>query len=443
MQELEEASRNKSLSNKKGRSLTQTMYTKYNPYQNMLDVLDDAAKRLGLSFDDYVTLRFPERELTVSVPVVMDDGHIEVFEGYRVQHSSSRGPCKGGIRYHPDAYIDEVKALAAWMTWKCAVVNIPYGGAKGGVKCNPAKLSESELRKLTRRYTAMILPILGPEKDIPAPDVNTDAKVMSWIMDTFSMFKGYSVPAVVTGKPIEIGGSLGRKEATGRGVMFSLLNLLDKLGTNKGGQTVAVQGFGNVGSVGAKLLQEKGFKIVAISNSSMALYKKDGIDVQAAIQYAGQNKRSLKGYSEEGLQVITNEDLLALDVDILVPAALENLITEENAKNIRAKIIVEGANGPTTKAADEILQEKGVILVPDILANAGGVVVSYFEWVQNEQSFMWDEDYVNSNLEKVMKKAFDEVWRVHLEHGASLRTAAYMVALDRVVKANKIRGIFP
>lgn len=419
------------------------MSTKYNPYQNMLDVLDDAATRLGFEFDDYVTLRYPERELTVAVSVVMDDGHTEVFEGYRVQHSSSRGPCKGGIRYHPDADINEVKALAAWMTWKCAVVNIPYGGAKGGVKCDPSKLTESELRKLTRRYTAMILPILGPEKDIPAPDVNTDAKVMSWIMDTFSMFKGYSVPAVVTGKPIEIGGSLGRKEATGRGVMFTLLNTLEKLKLEKKEVTVAVQGFGNVGSTGAKLLQEKGFKIVAISDVSGAFYKKEGINIEAAMKYAEKNKKLLQGYKEDGLQAITNKELLALDVDILIPAALENQITKENANDVRAKIIVEAANGPTTKDADGILQDKGIIVVPDILANAGGVVVSYFEWVQNEQSFMWDEDYVNNNLEKVMKKSFEEVWRVHVEKKAPLRLAAYMVALERVVKANKLRGLFP
>ncbi len=419
------------------------MAEKYNPYQNMLKVLDDAAARLGLKYDDYVTLRYPERELIVSVPVVMDDGHIEVFEGYRVQHSSSRGPCKGGIRFHQDADIVEVKALAAWMTWKCAVVNIPYGGAKGGVKCDPTKLTESELKKMTRRYTAMILPILGPEKDIPAPDVNTDAQIMAWIMDTYSMFQGYAVPAVVTGKPIEIGGSLGRREATGRGVMFTLINVLEKLKLDGKNMTVAVQGFGNVGSVVAKLLREIGFKIVGISDISCALYNLDGIDVEAAIKYAECNKKLLQGYTEDGLHAITNADLLALDVDILIPAALQNQITEEIAGKVRAKIIVEGANGPTTAQADEILQDKGIVVVPDILANAGGVVVSYFEWVQNEQSFMWDEDYINNNLQKIMKKSFEEVWRVHVQKDATLRQAAYMVALDRVVKANNLRGIFP
>ncbi|WP_425060002.1 Glutamate dehydrogenase [Sporomusa carbonis] len=419
------------------------MSEKYNPYQNMLDVLDDAAMRLGLSINDYITLRQPERELIVSVPVVMDDGRTEVFTGYRVQHSSTRGPCKGGIRFHPASDLDEVKALAAWMTWKCAVVNIPYGGAKGGVRCDPSKLSQSELKNMTRRYTAMILPILGPEQDVPAPDVNTDAQVMAWIMDTYSTFKGHVVPAVVTGKPLEIGGSLGRREATGRGVMFSLLNLLETLGLEKQGKTVAIQGFGNVGGVAAQLLQKNGFKIVAISDASCALYKQDGIDIEAATRYAEDNKRLLVGYNEAGIEVITNEELLELNVDVLIPAALENQIKEENVNNIRAKIIVEAANGPTTKQADEILEKKGVIVVPDILANAGGVVVSYFEWVQNEQSFTWDEDYINSNLEKIMKKAFDEVWQVHVDKGVSLRLAAYMVALERVVKTKKLRGVFP
>lgn len=418
------------------------MLDHYNPYQNMLDVLDDAALKLGFECNDYITLRTPERELIVSVPVVMDDGHTEVFTGYRVQHNSTKGPCKGGIRFHPDADLNEVKALAAWMTFKCAVVNIPYGGAKGGVACDPAKLSTAELSRLTRRYTAMILPLIGPEKDIPAPDVGTNPQVMAWIMDTFSMFKGYSVPGVVTGKPLELGGSLGRTEATGRGVMLSTLTMLDKLGLEAQNMTVAVQGFGNVGSIGARLLQEKGFRIVAISDVFCAFYKKDGINVEAAIQYASKNK-SLKGYTEDDIQIITNETLLELDVDILFLAALENQIKKDNADRIRAKIIVEGANGPTTKDADEILARKGIIIIPDILANAGGVVVSYFEWVQNGQSFMWDEDYINNNLEKIMKKAFTEVWDIHIEKQVPLRMAAYMVALNRIVKAKKFRCVFP
>jgi glutamate dehydrogenase (NAD(P)+) len=419
------------------------MSTSYNPYQNMLDVLDVAAEKLGFQYNDYVTLRSPERELTVAVPVVMDDGHTEVFTGYRVQHNSTKGPCKGGVRFHPATEINEVKALAAWMTWKCAVVNIPYGGAKGGVSCDPTKLSTAELSRLTRRYTAMILPIIGPEKDIPAPDVGTNPQVMAWIMDTFSMFKGYSVPGVVTGKPLELGGSLGRTEATGRGVMFSTLTMLDKLGLEAENMTVAVQGFGNVGSIGARLLQEKGFRIVAIGDAFCALYKKDGINIQAAIEYANNNNKSLKGYAEDGIEVIPKDQLLELDVDILFMAALENQIKKENADRIRAKIIVEGANGPTTKDADEILDNKGIIVIPDILANAGGVVVSYFEWVQNGQSFMWDEEYINNNLEKIMKKAFTEVWDVHIEKEVPLRMAAYMVALHRIVKAKKLRCVFP
>jgi len=415
----------------------------YNPYQNMLEVLDAAGHELGFIAEDYIALRYPERELTVSMPVVMDDGRVEIFEGYRVQHSSSRGPCKGGVRFHPDVNLDEAKALAAWMTWKCAVVNIPYGGAKGGIKVDPTKLSENELCKLTRRYTVMIMPILGPDKDIPAPDVNTDAKVMAWMMDTISMFKGYSMTAAVTGKPLEIGGSLGRVEATGRGVMLTLLNLLEKTKRVTHGMTIAVQGFGNVGSVAAKLLQEKGFNIVAIGDATTAIYNPHGINVGAAMEYVIQNGKSLKGYQEDGHKIITNEELLTLDVNVLIPAALENQINKNNAEDIKAEIIVEAANGPLTKEADEILRDHGIIVVPDILANAGGVAVSYFEWVQNQESFMWDEDHVNKNLEKTMKRAFDEVWKVHDDKNVSLRMAAYMVALNRVVQAKKIRGIFP
>lgn len=416
---------------------------KYDPYQNMLKVLDQAAEKLGLDQDDYIIVRHCERELTVSVPVAMDDGSIKVFEGYRVQHSSSRGPCKGGIRFHPDADINEVRALAAWMTWKCALANIPYGGAKGGIKVNPLRLSDNELRKMTKRYAAMILPIIGPEKDVPAPDVNTDSRVMAWIMDAYSMFKGYSVPAVVTGKPLEVGGSLGRHEATGRGCMLVTLKLMEKLGLKINGKTVAIQGFGNVGSIAAKLLQEQGFKIVGISDASCALYKKEGIDIKAAIEYAANNKKVLKGYTEAGLAKISNEELLTLDVDVLIPAALENQINANNAAGIRAKYIVEGANGPTTKEADDILEKKGVIIVPDILANAGGVVCSYFEWVQNLESYSWDEAEVNSKLEKVLDKSFEDVWQMHAEKEISMRMAAYMVALKRVVAAQQYRGLFP
>lgn len=419
------------------------MPDKYNPYENMLAVLEEAGNNLGMSPNDYITLRSPERELIVSIPVVMDDGHTEVFQGYRVQHSSTRGPCKGGVRFHPDAELDEVKALAAWMTWKCAVVNIPYGGAKGAIRVDPARLSHNELARMTKRYVAQILPIIGPERDIPAPDVNTDSQVMAWMMDAFSMFKGYSVPAVVTGKPLDLGGSLGRVEATGRGAVITLLNYLDKVGIKTSGLSVAVQGFGNVGSIGAKLLQEQGCKIVAISDFGGTCYNPGGIDIEKAIEYAQKNGKSLAGYQEEGLKTISVKEFWALPVDVLFPAALENQINETNAKNIKATIILEGANGPTTVEADKILAEKGVVVIPDILANAGGVVVSYFEWVQNLEAFMWEEDYINTTLAKIMGKAFAEIWQVSKERQVPMRMAAYMVALDRVVKAKKLRGIFP
>lgn len=410
----------------------------------MLDVLDEAAKLLGLTYNDYVTLRTAERELLVSVPVVMDDGRTEVFQGYRVQHNSSRGPCKGGIRFHPEADLREVNALAAWMTWKCAVANIPYGGAKGGIKVDPSKLTKGELKRMTRRYTSMILPILGPDKDIPAPDVNTNAEIMAWIMDTFSMLKGYTVPAVVTGKPIEIGGSLGRAEATGRGAMFTLLNLYEKQGVKDiREKTIAVQGFGNVGSNGAKLMHRKGFKIVAIADIHRVIYKADGIDVDRAIAYSEANGRSLAGYAEEGLKDISGEDLLTLDVDVLFLAAMENQIHAGNADKIRAKIVLEGANGPTSSEADKILAQNSIIVSPDILTNCGGVVVSYFEWVQNLQSYMWDENNINENLKKIMKNAFNDVWDIMQEKKVTMRMAAYMLALSRVVKAKKARGIFP
>ncbi|MCC8194764.1 MAG: Glu/Leu/Phe/Val dehydrogenase [Deltaproteobacteria bacterium] len=415
----------------------------YNPYENMLAVLEDAAGRLGLTRNDYITMTQPERELTVSVPVVMDDGRTEVFQGYRVQHSSSRGPCKGGIRFHPDADLNEVKALAAWMTLKCAVVNIPYGGAKGGIRVDPANLSKNELMRMTKRYVAQILPIIGPEKDIPAPDVNTDGQVMAWIMDAFSMFKGYTVPAVVTGKPLDIGGSLGRVEATGRGAMLTLMSYLEKVGKSPKGMKLAVQGFGNVGSIGAKLMREQGMKVVAVSDAFGTVYNPEGLDIEAAIEYAAKNKKSLAGYSENGLKVISNQEFWSLDVDVLFPAALENQINESNAGSIKAKIILEGANGPTTVEGDKILNEKGVTIIPDILTNAGGVVVSYFEWVQNLEAFMWEEDYINQNLGKIMKRAFEDVWGICQEKKVTMRMAAYMVAIKRVVHAKKLRGVFP
>ena len=418
------------------------MGEKYNPYEDMLKSMEEAADLLGLEKDDYEVLKYPERELKVSIPVEMDDGSIRVFEGYRIQHSSSRGPCKGGIRYHEDVDMDEVKALAAWMTFKCAVVNIPYGGAKGGVKVNPRELSHQELKRLTRRYTAMILPLIGPERDIPAPDINTNAEIMGWIMDTYSMFKGYTVPGVVTGKPIEIGGSLGRREATGRGVMLMTKEILHRLGMPVSGAGIAIQGAGNVGGAAARLLYEEGCKIVAVSDVTGGIYRETGLDMTKISGFL-QTGKMLTDYTEDGVQHITNRDLLTSEVDILIPAAMENQITEEIARSVRARIIVEGANGPTTAEADKILESKKVVVVPDILANAGGVVVSYFEWVQNIQSLTWDEDAINRTLEKIMIKAFNEVWEKAVEKSTTLRMGAYMVALDRIVKAKKIRAVFP
>lgn len=410
----------------------------------MLEVLDQAAGMLGLKTDDYIALKHPERELKVAIPVKMDDNSIQVFDGYRVQHSSSRGPCKGGIRYHEDVNIDEVKALAAWMSFKCAVVNIPYGGGKGAVKVNPKNLSKNELQNLTRRYTAMILPLIGPEKDIPAPDVNTNAEIMGWIMDTYSMFQGYTVPGVVTGKPIDIGGSLGRSEATGRGVMFMTKEILHRLGMPVMGTKIAIQGMGNVGGTAAKLLYHEGCKIVAVSDVSGGLYCSKGLDIDAIGEFLfGDGDRLLKDYSLPGVEHISNAELLASDVDLLIPAALENQINAKIANQIKAGIIVEGANGPTTVEADQILEKNGKKVVPDILANAGGVVVSYFEWVQNIQSLMWDEEEVNRTLEKIMIRAFNEVWERTQLKNTTLRMGAYMVAIDRIVRAKKIRGMFP
>ena len=418
------------------------MAQKSNPFENYKAVLDKAAELLDLQQKDYIALKYPERSLRVSLPIKMDNGDVRVFEGFRVQHSSSRGPCKGGIRYHQDVDEDEVKALAAWMTMKCAVVNIPYGGAKGGIQVDPRELSKDELERLTRRFVAMILPLIGPERDIPAPDVNTTPEMMGWIMDTYSMQKGYAVPGVVTGKPIEVGGSLGRKEATGRGVMITTRLLMEKLGKTLEDVTVAVQGMGNVGSVAAVLLHRAGAKVVAVSDVSGGIMNPDGLPMEELFQYLSTH-RLLADYEGEGFARITNEELLECDVDVLVPAALENQISEKNAPCVRAKYIVEGANGPLTPEADEILDKMGVVVVPDILANAGGVVVSYFEWVQNLQSFRWEEDYVNDMLERTMVHAFDEVWEIAHEKGASLRMGAYISALKRVVGAKKLRGIFP
>ena len=416
----------------------------YDPYQDVLQIIEDCAKACGYERDDYIALAYPERELKVAIPIEMDDGSIQVFEGYRVQHSTSRGPAKGGIRYHQDVNINEVKALAAWMTFKSAVVDIPFGGGKGGIKVDPSTLSIHELRRLTRRYTSMIAPIIGPQQDIPAPDVGTNPIVMGWIMDTYSMLKGHCIHGVVTGKPICLGGALGRNEATGRGVMYTTKNILNKMGIPVQGTTVAIQGMGNVGSITAKLLHREGMKIIAVSDVSGGICNPEGLNVPAILDYLSLNRKNLlKDYNEEGMSRITNEELLEMDARVLVPAALENQINASNAHKIRAEIIVEAANGPVAADADGILQERGITVVPDILANAGGVVVSYFEWVQNIQSVSWTEEEVNEKLKDIMDPAFEAVWDIAKRQNATLRTGAYLIAVKRVVEAKAARAIWP
>lgn len=415
-----------------------------NPYEMFKTQVRLAGEKLGLSPDLLSIIETPERVLEVSIPVRMDDGHIEVFKGYRVQHSSVRGPCKGGIRYHPAVTVDEVKALAGWMTLKCAVVDIPFGGGKGGIVCDPMKLSEGELERLTRRYTAMILPLIGPNRDIPAPDVNTNAKIMNWFMDTATALRGEPMYAIVTGKDVAVGGARGRREATGRGVMIITQEVLARLGKKLEGITVAVQGFGNVGSVAALLLHEAGAKVVGVADISGGLYNPNGLNIPELMEYVARSpKRLIAGYTAPGVSSIPADEVLTLDVDVLIPAALEGQITERNAKRIKANVIVEGANGPTTPEADVILEERGCIVVPDILANAGGVVVSYFEWVQNLQYFYWDEAETNARLAQIMRRAFQDVWTMAQEKKVSLRIAAQMLALSRVAEAIRLRGIFP
>jgi glutamate dehydrogenase (NAD(P)+) len=410
-----------------------------NPFEAMMSRFDRAAELLDLEPGLYKILRHPEKQITVSVPVMMDNGEIEVFTGYRVLHNTSRGPAKGGIRFDENVTQDEVKALAAWMTWKCAVVNIPFGGAKGGVICDPLKLSVAELERLTRRYTAGIINTLGPDSDVPAPDVNTNERVMAWVMDTYSMHVRHTVTAVVTGKPVEMGGSLGRREATGRGCMFVTKEALAHLGMPVSGATVAVQGFGNVGSIAAQLLQREGCKIIAIGDRSGGVHNPNGIDVDDAVGWVKEHK-SLEGYGKG--ERISNEQLLTLEVDVLVPAALENVITTKNAADINARIICEGANGPTTAAADAILDEKGVFVIPDILANAGGVTVSYFEWVQDRGGYFWSEDTVNERLFQIMTTSFADVLAKSKAHKVNMRTAAYMLAISRVATVHRLRGIY-
>ncbi len=415
-------------------------------YNSVLEQIDDTAERISLDSGIHKMIRKPERELTVTIPIEKDNGEIEVFTGYRVQHSSARGPCKGGIRYHPDTNIDEVKALATLMSLKCAVSNLPYGGAKGGVTCSPSKLSKKELQRITKRYAAMILPIIGPRADIPAPDINTNAETMGWIMDAVSMYKGSTVLDIVTGKPLELGGSLGRREATGRGVMINTIEILKKLNINPKKTSIAIQGFGNVGSIAAELLEDIGCKICAISDVSTGLYNSNGLDIPNILLYINSESRPplLKEYNlKKDDEFISNKELLEGDVDVLIPSALENQIHIENADNIKAKIIVEGANGPVSKKADEILAEKEVKIIPDILANSGGVVVSYFEWVQSIQSFFWDINEVNENLKKIMLKSFAEVWYISKKERITLREAAYRLAIKKIACAVQLRGIFP
>ena len=410
-----------------------------NPFEAMMSRFDRAAELLDLEPGIYKILRHPEKQLIVSLPVLHDNGEVEVYTGYRVLYNTSRGPAKGGIRFDLNVTLEEVKALAAWMTWKCAVVNIPFGGAKGGVICDPLKMSVAELERLTRRYTAGIMSVLGPDSDVPAPDVNTNERVMAWIMDTYSMRVGHTVTAVVTGKPVEMGGSLGRREATGRGCMICTKEALAHLGMPIKGTTVAVQGFGNVGSVTAQLLQREGCVIVAISDRSGGIHNKTGVDVDDAVEWVKAHG-TLEGYGKG--DPITNDELLTLDVDVLVPAALENVITTKNADRIRARIICEGANGPTTAAADAMLDEKGIFVIPDILANAGGVTVSYFEWVQDRGGYFWSEASVNERLTDIMTRSFHDVLKLATQHKVNLRTAAYMLAITRVSTVHKLRGIY-
>lgn len=412
----------------------------YNPYENMLNTLDQAAEKLGLARNDYEVLRHPEREMNVSIPVRMDDGRIEVFTGYRCQHSSILGASKGGLRFHPDADENEVRALAAWMTIKNSIAHLPYGGGKGGIKVDPKTLSEREVERLTRGFVRKIAPIIGVERDVPAPDVNTNPQIMAWIVDEYSTLVGNWTPGVVTGKPLEVGGSLGRNEATGRGCMFTLKSYLGKKGRDMKDLTIAVQGFGNVGSVGALLMHREGAKIVAIGDVHGSLYNPNGLDVEKAYEYANANGRSLKGYEEPGMTVIDNKELLLLDVDVLYLAALENQVNESNMADVKADIILEGANGPLTNAADLHFFERGIDVLPDVLANGGGVVVSYYEWVQNKAGFYWSEAEVNAKLEQNMKNSFEEVWAMQEQYKVYPRLAAYMVALQRLVNTSKLKG---
>lgn len=402
--------------------------------------LEDVARLIDLEDDILERLKFPRKSLIVSMPVRMDNGHVKTFMGYRVQHDLAMGPSKGGIRYSPEVDLGEVAALAMWMTWKCSLMNLPYGGAKGGICCNPETMSEGELERLTRRYTTEILPMIGPEKDIPAPDMYTNEKTMAWIMDTYSNYYGYAIPGVVTGKPIGLGGSLGRTEATGRGVAFSTMYILEKMGMPSSGLDIVIQGFGNVGSIAAKRLFEEGHKIIAISDIHGGIYNKNGIDIYKLNDYY-KEKGTIKGF--ESSDDISNEELLELKCDVLIPCAVGNVITKENASKIDCKIISEGANGPTTPEADDILADKGIVIIPSILANSGGVTVSYFEWVQDIQRLFWSEDEVVQKLNILLTKTLDEVYGLSQQRHVDLRTAAMMIGVGRVAEAKRLRGLYP
>lgn len=413
--------------------------TKYNPFDNFVAVMDKAAGVMGISEEDYLTFKYPERELKVALPVRMDDGSLKVFEGFRIQHSTLRGPAKGGVRYHQNVNVDEVRALSAWMTFKCAVAAIPYGGGKGGIVCRPREMSKGELERLTRTYIDKISAIISPNTDIPAPDVGTNAQTMDWMVDEYSKLKGESVYGIVTGKSIEIGGSKGRNEATGRGVCFVTLEMMKKYNMKPEDCKIVIQGMGNVGSISAKLLAEEGAKIIAVSDVSCAIYNENGLDIAGIYKYLDSGKNLLDGYTGD-CKRITNAELLELPCDILMPAALENQITAENADRIKAKIVIEAANGPTSVEADEILNKKGVKVLPDILSNSGGVIVSYFEWVQNLQNFYWEEDDVNAKLKRQIVGAFNDVFDAREKYDCTFRVAAYIVALNRLVTAKKLRG---
>jgi glutamate dehydrogenase (NAD(P)+) len=418
---------------------TVSLEQEINPWEAQAARFDLAAQKLNLDEGLWKVLRYPNREIILHIPVAMDDGRLEVFTGFRVQHSIARGPAKGGIRYSPDVTLDEVRALASWMTWKCAVVNIPFGGAKGGVICDPHKMSMGELERMTRRYTAELVDFIGPEKDVPAPDVNTNEQIMAWMMDTYSMHMRQTVTAVVTGKPLNIGGSRGRREATGRGIMIVCEEAIKKLGLTRETTRVIIQGFGNVGSNAARLMAEAGYKIVGIAEWDGGLYNANGMDIEALWEHRQRNG-SIHGFA--GAEKAATPDLLVTDCEILIPAATENQITSRNADRVKCKILAEGANGPTTAAADDILAEKGVFVIPDILCNAGGVTTSYFEWVQDRQGYFWKESVVNEQLEHIMKTAFEDVVRYSETHGVNNRIAAYMLAIDRVGYTIRQRGIY-